>query len=91
MKGHVFGSMKNPSFLSYRWMACAGLLLLFSCNDVQPIEERRSKNNSYVGPSIDYKGRFRKGHARKKVSTHPNAVKRQNQARYYRKTHAKRK
>lgn len=66
-------------------------LMLAACSDIQPIEERRSKSNTYVGPSIDYKGRFRKGYVRKKVSTNPNAVKRQNQARYYRKTHAKRK
>ena len=37
----------------------------------------------YVKPSIDYKGKFRKGHVRRAVNTSKNAVKIQNHARYY--------
>jgi hypothetical protein len=40
-------------------------------------------NTVYVKPSIDYKGKFRKGHIRRAVSTKKDAVKSQNRSRYY--------
>ncbi len=43
----------------------------------------------YVKPSIDYKGRFRKGHMRMPVSTKKNAIKSQNRSRYYYQTRGK--
>ena len=44
---------------------------------------------TYVKPSIDYKGRMRKGYVRKKVSTNKNAIKNQNRSRYYYQTRGK--
>ena len=73
------------------WMGLVAFFVLNSCTDIQPIDYDKAKGSRYVGPSINYKGQFRKGYVRQPVSTKPNAVKRQNQARYYRKTHARRK
>lgn len=44
---------------------------------------------SYVKPSVNYKGQFRKGHVRKKVSTDKNAIKNQARSRYYYHTRGK--
>jgi hypothetical protein len=42
-----------------------------------------AKKPVYVRPSIDYKGKFRKGYVRKPISTSKNAIKNQNRSRYY--------
>ncbi len=47
------------------------------------------KKPVYVKPSIDYKGKFRKGHVRMPVSTNKNAIKNQNRSRYYYHTRGK--
>ena len=47
------------------------------------------KKAVYVKPSINYKGKFRKGHIRKPVSTKKDAVKSQNRSRYYYQTRGK--
>ncbi len=44
---------------------------------------------TYVKPSIDYRGRMRKGYVRKKVSTDKNAIKNRNRSRYYYHTRGK--
>ena len=46
-------------------------------------------NSVYVKPSIDYKGKFRKGHIRRTVSSKKDAVKSQNRSRYYYQTRGK--
>jgi hypothetical protein len=43
----------------------------------------------YVKPSIDYKGKFRKGHIRRAVNTKKDAVQNQNRSRYYYQTRGK--
>ena len=43
----------------------------------------------YVKPSIDSRGRYRKGHVRRSVSTNKNAIKNQNRSRYYYQTRGK--
>ena len=43
----------------------------------------------YVKPSVDYKGKYRKGHLRMPVSTKKNAIKSQNRSKYYYKTRGK--
>jgi hypothetical protein len=52
---------------------------------------KKSENagGTYVKPSIDYKGKVRKGYVRKKVSTNKNAIKNQNKSRYYYQTRGK--
>ena len=47
------------------------------------------KNGSYVKPSIDRNGRFRKGHFRKSVSTSKDAFKNQTRSKYYYQTKGK--
>ena len=47
------------------------------------------KQAVYVKPSIDSRGRYRKGHVRMPVSTRKNAIKSQNRSRYYYQTRGK--
>ncbi|MBU3714782.1 MAG: hypothetical protein FGM46_07515 [Ferruginibacter sp.] len=44
---------------------------------------------TYVKPSIDYKGKFRKGHVRKPVSTDKNAINNRTRSKYYYETRGK--
>lgn len=54
-------------------------MLLSACvNDADT-----SKGPVYVKPSVDYKGKFRKGYVRMPVSTNKNAVKNQIRSKYY--------
>jgi hypothetical protein len=62
-------------------------LLLLGCSDIQ--ETNRPKKSYYVPPSINYKGKFRKGYVRKPVSTKPSAIRNQAKSRYYYKTRGK--
>jgi hypothetical protein len=47
------------------------------------------KKATYVSPSINYKGQFRKGYVRKSVSTNPNALRNQTRSKYYYQTKGK--
>jgi hypothetical protein len=49
----------------------------------------KKRTSTYVSPSIDYKGKFRKGHVRKAVSTSKNAFRNQVRSRYYYQTRGK--
>jgi hypothetical protein len=63
------------------------LFLSISCND---LEEKKVPNKpTYVAPSINYKGQFRKGGVRKSVSTNPNAIRNQARSKYYYETRGK--
>jgi hypothetical protein len=53
------------------------------------MDSGNGKKPVYVKPSIDYKGKFRKGHVRMPVSTKKNAIKNQNRSRYYYQTRGK--
>ncbi len=64
---------------------CSQLLLLSSCD----FKKSDDAGGTYVKPSIDYKGKMRKGYVRKKVSTDKNAIKNQNRSRYYYQTRGK--
>ena len=59
--------------------------LLISCDFKKSVKA----GGTYVKPSIDYKGKMRKGYVRKKVSTNKNAIKNQNKSRYYYQTRGK--
>jgi len=63
------------------------ILFTLSCNNNDSSE--RAKDAVYVKPSIDRRGRFRKGYVRMPVSTRKNAVKNQNRSRYYYHTRGK--
>ena len=70
-----------------KWIFFIIILFIISC-DANPIEDRSDKP-VYVKPSIDKRGRFRKGHIRQPVSTSKNAIKNQNRSKYYYKTRGK--
>ena len=59
----------------------------FACSDIK--DKKSAKKSTYIKPSIDYKGNFRKGHFRKSVSTNKNAIKNQSRSRYYYQTKGK--
>lgn len=61
------------------------LLAIVGCGETGT----QKRTSTYVSPSIDYKGKFRKGHVRKAVSTSKNAVRNQARSRYYYQTRGK--
>ncbi len=65
------------------------LLLLFFIFFVISCTDNEDGGGTYVKPSVDYKGKFRKGHVRKSVSTSPNAIKNRNRSKYYYETRGK--
>lgn len=64
-----------------------GFIFLMGCSDTQ--EVKRPIKSTYVPPSINYKGQFRKGYVRKSISTNPNAIRNQSKSKYYYKTKGK--
>lgn len=67
-------------------------LLITSC-DFQDSgsddDDKPARKGTYVSPSVDYRGRVRKGHYRKAYSTDKNAVMNQARSRYYYHTRGK--
>jgi len=72
--------------LRYFVIACIFILLAACGNNSDSSSGRKAV---YVKPSIDYKGKFRKWHVRKNVSTDKNAIKNHNRSRYYYHTRGK--
>ena len=64
-----------------------GFIFLIGCSDTQ--EVKRPLKSSYVPPSINYKGQFRKGYVRKSVSSNPNAIRNKSKSNYYYQTKGK--
>ena len=62
-------------------------ILIVACGNSS--DSRRGRKPVYVKPSVDYKGKYRKGHLRMPVSTKKNAMKSQNRSRYYYQTRGK--
>jgi hypothetical protein len=62
-------------------------ILLSACGG--DVDSGSGKQAVYVKPSIDSRGRYRKGHVRMPVSTRKNAIKSQNRSRYYYQTRGK--
>ena len=63
------------------------LIFLVSCGNSS--DSGKGRKPVYVKPSVDYKGKYRKGHIRMPVSTKKNAIKSQNRSKYYYKTRGK--
>ena len=80
-----FGYLQIKSMAKY--LLIFGFIFLIGCSDAQ--EAKRPSKPTYVPPSINYKGQFRKGYIRKSVSTRPNAIRNQSKSRYYYKTRGK--
>ena len=81
----MFGYLQINYMVKY--LLIFGFIFLMGCSDTQ--EVKRPTKSSYVPPTINYKGQFRKGYVRKSVSTKPNAVKDQSKSKYYYKTKGK--
>jgi hypothetical protein len=67
-----------------KYLLIFGFIFLIGCSDTQ--EVKRPLKPTYVPPTINYKGQFRKGYVRKSVSTKPNAIRNLSKSRYYYKT-----
>lgn len=81
----LFG-MENLFCMKLRYFVIVCIfILLTGC--VNSSDE--SSGASYVKPSIDYNGRFRKGHIRMPVSTDKDAIKNRNRSKYYYETRGK--
>jgi len=70
-----------------KYLFIFGFIFLVGCEDVQ--EVKRPLKSTYVSPTINYKGQFRKGTVRKSVSTNPNAIRNQSKSKYYYNTRGK--
>ncbi len=87
-------SLKNRTFVIYRILVIL-VLTIVGCGGKDSDENggkhkrRRSSKSSYVSSSVDYKGKFRKGHVRKSVSLKKDAYKSQARSRYYYHTRGK--
>jgi len=64
-----------------------GIFLLSAC-DLKPKTER-AKRPVYVSPSVDSRGRVRKGYVRMPVGTDKNAIRKQGKSKYYYETRGK--
>ncbi len=62
-------------------------VLLVACGNSS--DSGRGRKPVYVKPSVDYKGKYRKGHLRMPVSNKKDAIKSQNRSRYYYQTKGK--
>jgi hypothetical protein len=72
----------------YLVILLTGLVWFLVGCDFQPATKRGGKP-TYVSPSVDSRGRVRKGYVRMPVSTNNNAVRNQGKSRYYYETRGK--
>ena len=63
------------------------VIILIGCDDTR--KTKRSSKSTYIPPSTNYKGVFKKGYFRKPVSTKPNAIRNHSNSRYYYRTRGK--
>jgi hypothetical protein len=85
----VYNRTSRGCMLTLIWLLGLPVLILAAVLFLNSCSGDDVANGTYVKPSIDYKGKFRKGHVRKSVSTSKNAVNNQNRSRYYHKTRGK--
>jgi hypothetical protein len=81
-------SMKKLIHMKLFYFVIVSIFILLSACD-NSTDSGTGKKPVYVKPSIDYKGKFRKGYVRMPVSTNKNAIKSQNSSRYYYQTRVK--
>jgi len=70
-------------FLAFFIIATITLPSCSGCSD------KKGKKATYVQPSVDYRGRYRKGHIRQPVNTRKDAIKNKQRSRYYYQTRGK--
>ena len=82
------GGLDNSNRMKLRYFFIVFLFFMLSgCGNSN--DSGTGKQAVYVKPSIDSRGRYRKGHVRMPVSTRKNAIKSQNRSRYYYQTRGK--
>ena len=79
--------MKNWFNYLIKYVLIFVFIFLIGCSDTQ--EVKHPLISTYVPPTINYKGQFRKGYVRKSVSSNPNAFRNQSKSKYYYKTKGK--
>ena len=78
--------LKEINLVMKRYLLIAIIFMLLSaCSN----DDDAGRGPVYVKPSVDYKGKYRKGHLRMPVSTKKDAVKSQSRSRYYYQTRGK--
>ncbi len=88
----VYNRTTRGCMMTLMWLLSIPVLLfifLFFLSSCTSNSDDAARKATYVNPSIDYKGKFRKGHVRKSVSTSPNAIKNRNRSKYYYETRGK--
>jgi len=88
----VYNRTSRGCMITLIWLMGIPLLLLAITLFFSACSENTDgvgKKAVYVKPSINYKGKFRKGYVRKPISTKKDAVKSQNRSRYYYQTRGK--
>jgi hypothetical protein len=69
--------------------AAISLFSFGSCSFAESDDDKPARKGTYVSPSVDSRGRVRKGHYRKAYSTDKNAVRNRARSRYYYETRGK--
>jgi hypothetical protein len=82
----AIGFRKSLTVFVLALLVSAFVTSLSSCSGNSSDEGRGAV---YVKPSVDYRGRYRRGHVRMPVSTRKDALKRRNSSRYYYHTRGK--
>jgi hypothetical protein len=82
----AIGFRKSLTVFVLALLVSLSVATLSSCSGNSSDEGRGSV---YVKPSVDYRGRYRRGHVRMPVSTRKDALKRRNNSRYYYHTRGK--
>lgn len=85
----VYNRTSRGCMLTLFWLLSIPVLLVAAILFLNSCSGGDVNNSTYVKPSIDRNGKFRKGYVRRSVSTNKNAIKNQNRSRYYYKTRGK--
>ena len=81
--------MINPKQLLIQKFSLLTVIAIIAIGCGNSSESKGGKGATYVSPSVDYRGRYRKGHVRMPVSLKKNAYKSQARSRYYYHTRGK--
>ena len=78
----------TPCSMAYLMIILSAMVFLLTGCDLEP-KRSAAGGPVYVRPSVDSRGRVRKGYVRMPVSTNKNAVRNQGKSRYYYETRGK--
>jgi hypothetical protein len=89
MQRFVYSMIGNAPSRLLRAALAFTVMSLSSCGAAESDDDKPARKGTYVSPSVDSRGRVRKGHYRKAYSTDKNAVRNQARSRYYYQTRGK--